>query len=178
MTARPWPADQRRWDFSMLDDEVCDHPTLTPQARAAYWSIVRHARMAGETSDPSEVLMRGAGIRKRPTYRRARAELASLGFIAVHPRPRRPPRIVILPVQKRRDGPKTAPYRQGVVPTSGPSVGPKTDHDSGRKGPMPISLISDTGKKRGSRPLTPEQEEGARRFAVRYKKATGKDLVP
>ena len=95
--------DLRRWDFSIIDDEFTDDPRLTPSDRAAYLSIVRHARMTGDTDEPAGVLMASAGIASPETWRQVRADLADHGYIRVEEQgPQRPPRIYLLPVQKAR----------------------------------------------------------------------------
>jgi hypothetical protein len=107
--------------------------------------------------------MRGAGIKKRPTWRRVRAELESLSLIRVQMRPRRTPVIFLLAVQKLR--PKPAPYRQGVVPPSGPPVGPKRAQQPVPKRPIPITTPrSGEGEKNGHLPAMPEQGPDSERL--------------
>jgi hypothetical protein len=143
--------DERRWDFSILDDEVADNPDLTPQARAAYWSIVRHARKDGYTGAPPSDLMRSAGIKKRSTWRRARRELVGARLISAEARPRRPHIITLLPVVKsRRPQPVVVPIGTKGGADTGPLHGPKRDHHMVPIGTKPIITLETESKREKS----------------------------
>lgn len=158
-------SDNRRWDFSILDDEVCDRESLTPAARAAYWSIVRHARLTGQTDALPSLLSKRAGIKKRATWRRARRELVDASLISIKMRKGLSPVISLLQVTKARDlapigttptkapGPISAPHLAPIGTTTRPQLGPP--------------LISETGETRKEHPA-PSAGGGQTRKQSRY----------